>query len=114
MAKRVIVLDRADPSRWNVVFWVPVPAARQVFYAKPGKTSAWSGASQVENDALVLGAIAEFVEVYSVEGTPTLQSVQEALEVRWAALQATLAAANPWIRYGTFWDGASWTLGGVS
>lgn len=114
MAKQIIVLNRESAGRWQILYWVAVPAARQSFYAVPGAKSAWAGAVQGENDAIAAGQVKEVSETYSIEGTPVLGEVQAALETRWAALQAEVNSHNPWIRYGSYWDGASWTLGGVS
>lgn len=112
MAKRIIILERESPAKWTVCYWVDVPVVRQGFYA--GQTSRFTGATQAEKDALTSGAVYERVDTYSVEGTPTLASVQAALEVQWASIQAEINARNPWVRYGSFWDGTTWTLGGVS
>jgi hypothetical protein len=114
MARRVIVLDRPHAGRWNVAYWLTVPTARQGFYAQAGATSAWKDASAPELADLQSGVVREVVETYSVETTPTLSEVQAALEARWQALQDETDVYNPWLRYGSSWDGTAWTLSGVS
>lgn len=116
MAKRVIVLERDDsyPTRWSVVFWLVPPAARQPFYARPDATSAWGGASQAEVDAIKAGQVVEERMTFSRAQSQTVPEVQAFLETEWSRRQATIDAANPWVKYGTYWDGATWTAGGVS
>lgn len=114
MAKRIVILDKQGPGRWTVAFWMVPPAARQVFYAQPGAVSAWKDASGADTASIQTGATVERVETYSAEGSPGLAAVQSALQARWTALQAEIDADNPWVRYGSSWDGTSWTAGGVS
>lgn len=112
MAKRIIVLERESPARWRVCYWLDVPIARQSFYA--GQSTMFTGATQAEKDALTSGAVREVVDLYSVEGSPTLPTVQAALQVNWQTLQDATNNHNPWVRYGSYWDGTTWTLGGMS
>lgn len=115
-AKRVIVLERLDAAqlRYRVAFWADVPAARRPFYAEAGRVSAWTGASAIENDALSTGAVAERVDVLSFPAGLGLAAVQASAQADWQRYQDEITAVNPWLRYGTFWDGAAWTLGGVA
>jgi len=113
-AKQIIILEQLDAGRWRVAYWLNVQAQRQSFYANPNATSVWSGASTDENAAIASGAVREVVDVYSVVGSPGLAAVEAALQANWANYQAATDAYNPWNRYGSFWDGSSWTAGGVS
>jgi hypothetical protein len=36
------------------------------------------------------------------------------LQAEYAAKQAFFDSINPYNRYGSYWDGTSWTAGGVS
>ena len=114
MAKRVIVLEKQGPGQFRVAYWLAVPASRQPFYANPAATSQWKDASGAEVAQLQSGEVREVVETYSSEGAPTLSLVQAAFEERWTNLQAETTVYNPWLRYGSYWDGTTWTVGGVS
>lgn len=116
MAKRIIVLEQPndESTKFTVLFWLSVPAARQSFYAKPGAVSKWPGASQAENDAIAAGQVKEEVGVYSRPGGSGMAQVQADLEADWATKQALVDAYNPWNFYGSFWDSATgWTIAGV-
>ena len=114
MAKHVIILEELDTRSYRYALWADVPVARQAFYARPGAVSAWTGASAAENAALAAGAVTEHVDHFVVpEGTPIAQ-VRALLQTQWQGFQGRITADNPWVRYGTFWDGTTWTAGGVS
>ena len=114
MAKRVIILEQLDTRTYRYALWVNVPVPRQPFYAKSGAISAWTGASVAENAAIASGAVAEHVDHFNVPEGTGLPAVRALLETQWQGFQARITADNPWVRYGTFWDGISWTTGGVS
>ena len=123
-SKRIIVLDRLrnkenqigdqSPQCWNVAFWADVPAARQSFYADATLTSAVRNINASDLTAIQNGSVTEMVMVVQVDKGSTLSQMQIILQDLWTAYQAKITAYNPWIRYGTFWDGTSWTAGGVS
>jgi len=114
MAKQVIVLERSENTQaYRIAYWLAVPASRQSFYANPTATSVWSGASAGELSAIRTGAVVEAVETNDFAGM-TLPAIQTELQSEWSALQADVTARNPWVRYGSFWDGATWTPGGVA
>jgi hypothetical protein len=111
---RVIVLDRPAPDVYRYVFWADVPAARQAFYANPTAVSAWKDALAADLTALRNGSVVEKVDSLKVPAGSTLAQAQAFLAARHADYQAQVTAYNPWVRYGTTYDGASWTNGGVS
>lgn len=117
MAKQIIILERLnEPSDmcFRYAFWLTVPAGREVAYADAAKTSAFKNASTPELDAIKAGQIVEVVDTFAYSiGTP-LATVQADLIARYNVAQAALAARNPTRRYGTFWDGTSWTAGGTA
>lgn len=113
-AKRIIILDLAAPGRYRYLLWADVPAARQVFYADANKTSAWKDASAGDLTALRTGAVVEYVDVTANVENATLAQVQAGLQNRWTDFQNGITNNNFWQRYGSFWDGTSWTAGGVS
>jgi hypothetical protein len=115
-SKRIIILDKLESARtqFRVVLWADVPAARQAFYANPQAVSAWKDALPADVSAIQSGAVAERVIIYSVDGSPTIAAIQSQLETAWTAYQAEITARNPWNRYGSNWDGVTWTLAGAS
>tara|TARA_R110000868_G_scaffold143298_1_gene361350 strand:- start:7931 stop:8284 length:354 start_codon:yes stop_codon:yes gene_type:complete len=117
MAKQIIILERVDePSDLNFRYalWATVPAARVSAYANASATSAYRDASAPEIAAIQAGQIVEQVDkaTFAV-GTP-LGQIQTDLIRRFNVFQGQINAKNPNGRYGTFWDGASWTAGGTA
>lgn len=110
-AKKIVILDRISPKRFRYVMWFDVPAARQAFYAQVGKVSQWTGASAQENADLASGAVVEKSGETALEGT--VAEVMAMLQSQWQETQNEINNFNPWVRYGTFWDGTSWNNAGV-
>lgn len=117
MARLIIVLDRQDMGGdvgFRVAFWANVPAARQSFYADAARTSQVKDATAGELAALRNGSVTERVDVIRFPTGTTLNQAQTGLVAAFNAYQSEVNAYNPWNRYGTFWDGTSWTAGGVA
>jgi hypothetical protein len=114
MAKQIVILDSPRANVYRYVLWATVPTARQVMYAQPGKVSAWKGASQAENDAIATGAVVEIQDEFEVAPGTTLASVRADLISLQTSFQAATTANNPWVRYGTFYDGSTWTNAGLA
>ena len=122
-SKRVIVLERLStketqygsdtPQFWSYALWADVPAARQSFYANATATSAVRNIAPADLLAIQNGSVVEKVATLQVPKGATIGQLQTALETIWSAYQTEVTNFNPWNRYGTFWDGASWTAGGV-
>lgn len=117
MASKIIILERTDiPSdlNFNVLFWADVPAARQSFYANPTATSQNKQATAGELSALQSGAIVEKVQKFNfLAGTP-IATIQAALIDAFNTYQTYINTYNPWVRYGTKWDGTTWTMNSVA
>ena len=115
MAKKIIILERLSTQKasFRVAYWASVPITRKAFYVDASKVSAWKGASPTEITALQDGSVVEGVEVFSIEGQRTRPQIKAILVDRWMAFQAEINAKNPWSFYGSFWDGTTWTDGGV-
>jgi hypothetical protein len=123
-SKRVIVLERLTtretawgdqaPQFWSYVFWADVPAGRQSFYANPTLESAVKNIASADLTALQNGSVVEKLDVLQVDKGTTIGQLQTLLETKWTAYQTQITNYNPWNRYGTFWDGASWTAGGAT
>ena len=113
MARKIIILEQQPKLPGEVAFrfamWADVPAARQARYANPAFVSAVAGLSQAELDELRAGQIVEQVEDARWPAGTTVPSIQALLVTRFQAFQAEVTAANPWQRYGTNWDGSTWT-----
>lgn len=120
MARRIIILDRIPMNgrlAFNYVLWAAVPVERQPFYANAGAKSVWLGASAQENADIASGAILERVGTYQDRtplATETIAHVRAALQAAWAAFQNEVTNADTrWERYGTSWDGTTWTAAGA-
>ena len=110
MARTIILLDRvAESGDYRVVFWLDVRAPRQRFYAKAAATSAFLDATPQELAAIQSGAVIEVLERANRPSGQGLPALRNALEARRTELQAELDANNVWHRYGSFFDGTTWT-----
>ena len=115
--KQIIILDRLDlPSdnSFRYALWAAVPVSRQSFYANATAVSAWSGASTAENTAIQAGQIVEKVDHFSAPAGTTIAQIQAILIAAWNVWQNHITNENPWSRYGTFFDGTTWTAAGVA
>ena len=116
MAKKIIILERTDePSdyNFNVLFWLNVPAARQRFFANPAATSMYKDATPEEIVAIQSGQVSEAVRRFSYPAGTTIATIIADLQTKYNASQALLNSRNAWVRYGTYWDGSTWTQQGV-
>lgn len=113
MARKIILLERlsdaGDPLTFRYVYWADVPAARQALAAKPAFVSAVLDATAAEKTALQSGAVAEVVRTSAWPAGATIATIQADLIAGFTAYQAQVSAYNPWLRYGTSWDGTTWT-----
>lgn len=117
MAKQIIVLERLDePSdlNFNVAFWLVVPGTRTAFYADATKTSLYKDISAQELSDLRAGLFTEKVQKVSYLSGQPLAFIRNDLQVKFTNLQNELNNQNPFVRYGTYFDGNSWTTGGVA
>lgn len=114
MTRRVIILESKPNNTFRFAMWADVPATRQTFYANASATSAVKDATAAELSAIQSGAIAERVGESGFIGTATVAQVQAALIAAFTAYQTEINNYNPWVRYGTFYDGTSWTAKAVS
>src|SRR5882757_4442378 len=108
----LIVLDQTadDQNTYRVALWADVPAARQSFYANANLKSAWINATAADNTALQNGSLTEKVITQRVPSGATLPQIEAALQVIQQSFQAQVTAFNPWVRYGSTWDGTTWTV----
>jgi len=113
MPKRIIVLEKTTPNMFHVAFWVTTPAPRIAYHANASATSAYKQATAEELGALQDGSVVERVETVSVPPAATLPQMQAQLEGIWQTFQTALDNEATFTRYGTYWDGTTWTLGGA-
>lgn len=109
---RIIILEKHG-DKLHYAMWADVPAARQSFYADANKVSVWKGALSADNTALQSGMIVEKTSSYDFEPGAGLARIRVELQGAADRFQSEINAHNPWIRYGTVWDGATWANGGV-
>lgn len=117
MARLIIILDKQDAGGdigFKVAFWASVPAARQTFLVDATRKSAVVGLSAAELTAIQNGSVLEKVDSFRFPAGTTITQVQAALLVAYNAFQSDVTNLNPWQRYGTFWDGTTWTVGGAA
>lgn len=119
MARKIIVLDQPGlPSdlTYRVAFWLTVPASRQPFFADlqatfKSQVIGTAKPSQAELDAIHAGQIIEQVVTVPFTLGTSLASITAQLVTLYqtAQAQSDTAQFNQWNRYGSSWDGTSWT-----
>jgi hypothetical protein len=112
MAKQIVILERNDgaPISFRVAYWLTVVAGRQAYYAKPGLVSQWKDASAPENAAIAAGQVYEVVELHEVAPGANLAAIQAELQAIYTAKQAAFTASNVPNKYGSSFDGTTWTV----
>ena len=117
MAKQIIILERLnEPSdmTFRYAMWATVPAARQSAYANATATSGYSGVTAAELLAIQTGQVTERTAIWQATAGVPISAIQAALIAEFAVFQAEINARNPTRRFGTFWDGTIWVLGGTA
>lgn len=116
MARKIIIMEKLTDSvavnHYRYALWANVPAARQSFYANATFVSAVIGTNApttAELNALQGGSVVETVQDSSWDQSVPIATVQNDLTTAFNAYQALITAYNPWVRYGTTWDGTTWT-----
>lgn len=117
MAKKIIILEQINlpsDSDYRYVFWANVPTARQPYYANPDFVSAYKDATTEEIAALRSGSVVEHVDVIPRPAGTTLNQLAAALITRFNTYQYQITNWNPYSRFGTYYDGSTWTSVGVA
>ena len=101
-----------DPNTWQAALWADVPASRQTFYADPTNTrkSAWDGATAADNTNLQNGSVAEQVITQRVPPGTNISQIETYLQNVWTNYQNQITNNNPWVHYGSTWDGTTWNI----
>jgi hypothetical protein len=113
MARQIIILEQPGlPSdlRYHVAFWLSVPAQRQQFVANPDAKSRVMDITANELTALQDGSVVELIHEAIYPLNTPIGAIGTDLVARYNEAQAQVNANNPWNRYGTFYDGNSWTM----
>jgi hypothetical protein len=106
----VIFLAATSDGDWQAALWADVPASRQTFYADPSAKSVWSGATTTDNTNLQTGVMVEKVITQRVPPGTGIPAIEQFLQNQWTAYQASVNSFNPWVHYGSTWDGTTWTV----
>jgi hypothetical protein len=119
MARKIIVLEKRGDGQWLVAYWLDVPVERRPFYALKAKPSAVAvgvvgGIETAEQAAITSGAVREVVDLFSMQGSPTPAQLKAGAELQWQRFQDVTNDDNPWVNYGSSFDGATWTMTGAS
>lgn len=116
--KEIIILEQVKRDGGAIelryAMWATVPAARQPFYANAAFVSAYKDADTNETTALRNGSVTEKVATGTWPSGTSSATIRTNLESIWAAFNTDVQNNNPWNRYGSFWDGTTWTAGGVA
>lgn len=117
MAKQIIILERVNqPSDqdFRYVMWATVPATRKQYYVNPNFVSQYKDITAEELAALRDGSIVEQVGIIPRPTGTTIAQIRAELIVRFNLFQNSIINYNPYERYGTYYDGSTWTAGGVA
>lgn len=115
MGKKIIILEREGTiNDCRYCFWLDVPLTRQPFYINPDATSSYLNATAQEIQDIKDGKIKEITGYTTYEASLTVAQVKQDLIDRYNQEQTKVNNYNPWIKYGSYWDGTNWTVGGVS
>ena len=117
MARRIIILDRiGEPSDFSFKFavWANVPTERQPYYANAEATSEVKNITAEELTAIQNGEISEQIFTAVFPSGTELTTIKDYLIAEAIKYQTLINTKNPWQYYGTYYDGDSWTAGGVA
>ena len=103
---RIIVLESTG-RRVRYALWADVPVARRPFYANAALVSAVVGIQASDLTALRAGEMVERVAEEAPDGN--IAAIKAYLETKLTTYQAEVTARNDWSRYGTSFDGTTWT-----
>lgn len=115
MAKKIIILEKLENDlSFRAAFWAVVPVARKPYYANASATSQYKDISAGELTSLQDGSLVEKVDVYNYASGTAIGAIQADLISKYNDFQSSITNFNSFQRYGTNWDGTSWTAGGVA
>ena len=115
--KKIIILERQnEPSdnTFRVVFWAVVPVTRQLAYANSSFNSQYKDAIAQEISDLRTGVVVESVETFMYPAGTTQLVMTTDLINKYNIYQNFINTRNTYSKYGTSWDGTSWTTAGLA
>lgn len=118
MAKKIIVLKTGSPwvGQRSITYamWATVPAGREGKYAQPSSwISAFDGADAAELSDLRSGVLVERVDTTNVPSNAPIATIKSILIDAFNSFQTQITNESTYQFYGTFWDGTTWTNGGL-
>jgi hypothetical protein len=115
-SKKIIVLERDTtvPLAYKYALWATVPSGRYSKYADSGKTSSYKDISSQDLNELRSGMFLERVQLGSWDQGTAISAIQAELIGTYNLFQNEVTNDNTYQRYGTFWNGSSWTASGVN
>lgn len=118
MAKQIIILGTGTPwvGQRSITYalWATVPSNLQIKYAKdPTWVSAYAEATTTELASLRTGATTEKVDTTNVATTVGVTTIKNILQAAFTNFQTQITNDNTYQFYGTFFDGTTWTNGGL-
>ena len=117
MSRQIIILDRLNEPgdmTFRYALWATVPPARVSAYANANAVSAFKNATTQEIALLQAGSVVEKVDVLNAQIGTSIGVIQASLIAAFNDFQSQVNSRNPTVRYGTSWDGSSWTTAGTA
>jgi hypothetical protein len=97
---------------FNYLYWIPISTAAAI---PTTSSSAWTGATVAENQAIQNGTILEENRIGTAFASMTLGQIETNLVNGWNTENTRISnLQNPMQYYGSIYDGTSWTLGASS
>lgn len=106
----IILTQNTAANEYTFAMWADVPTARQPFYADTSAKSAWAGATATDNQNLQNGSVVEQVATTRFNLATSIAGAQSNMQAQQQAFQTSITNANPWVHYGSTWDGTTWSL----
>ena len=118
MAKRIIVVETGNPWLGQLsvtcALWATVPSNLQVKYTQGTDwKSIYADATTTEIASIQAGSVTEKVFSTNVPVGTSTAVIKGILQDAFAVFQNSVTNDNRYQFYGTFWDGTSWTNGGL-
>ena len=111
--KKIIILEQTDVSNtfsFKYALWANVPAGREIVTTS---SSAYTGATAAENVEIQAGRVLERIDAAIFPTGATQGVIAGELQKIFVAFQTQINNQNKTSRYGTSWDGTSWTITGT-
>jgi hypothetical protein len=120
MARQIIILERntrGSNIEFRAAFWLAVPTLRQPLYANASAKSQVLDGSVTAGEltAIQNGSVVEQVDTFQYPSGNTLASIEADLQAQFTQRQADFNADSArFQRYGSSFDGTTWTLKNIT